>query len=92
MRVVLIVIVQPGADKNAGDGRVRGSFSAVEEGAHTLKQWRREFLGYFDTGGASNGGTEAIGLIEPARRVARRFSDPDNYRIRMLLIGGGLRL
>jgi len=45
------------------------------------------------THGANNGGTEAInGLIEPARRVARRFSDPDNYRIRMLLIGGGLRL
>jgi transposase len=26
----------------------------------TLKQWRTEFLGYFDTDGASNGGTEAI--------------------------------
>ena len=32
------------------------------------------------------------GLIELARRVARRFRDPDNYRLRMLLIGGGLRL
>ena len=31
----------------------------------TLRQWRREFLGYFDTGGANNGGTEAVnGLIE----------------------------
>lgn len=30
----------------------------------TLKQWRSEFLGYFDTNGASNGGTEAVnGLI-----------------------------
>jgi transposase len=26
----------------------------------TLKQWREAFLGYFDTSGASNGGTEAI--------------------------------
>ena len=26
----------------------------------TLNQWRREFLGYFDTGGANNGGTEAV--------------------------------
>lgn len=59
----------------------------------TLKQWRSEFLGYFDTGGASNGGTEAInGLIELHRRVARGFRNRDNYRLRMLLIGGGLRL
>ena len=26
----------------------------------TLKQWREAFLGYFDTNGASNGGTEAV--------------------------------
>ena len=59
----------------------------------TLNQWRDAFLGYFTTGGANNGGTEAInGLIELARRVARGFRDPDNYRLRMLLIGGGLRL
>jgi transposase len=57
----------------------------------TLKQWSREFLGYFDTNGASNGGTEAInGLIELHRRVARGFRNRDNYRLRMLLIGGGL--
>jgi len=36
----------------------------------TLKQWRTEFLGYFDTGGANNGGTEAVnGLIELHRRI-----------------------
>jgi len=59
----------------------------------TLKQWRREFLGYFDTSGANNGGTEAInGLIELHRRIARGFRNPDNYRLRMLLIGGGLQL
>ena len=47
----------------------------------TLNQWRDAFLGYFTTSGANNGGTEAInGLIELARRVARGFRDPDNYR------------
>ncbi len=57
----------------------------------TLKQWREAFLGYFDTDGASNGGTEAInGLIELHRRIARGFRNRDNYRLRMLLIGGGL--
>ena len=48
---------------------------------------------YFTTGGANNGGTEAInGLIELNRRVARGFRNRENYRLRMLLIGGGLRL
>jgi len=47
--------------------------------------------GYFDTDGASNGGTEAInGLIELHRRIARGFRNRNNYRLRMLLIGGGL--
>ena len=57
----------------------------------TLRQWRQPFLAYFETAGASNGGTEAInGLIELHRRVARGFRNRDNYRLRMLLIGGGL--
>ena len=57
----------------------------------TLKQWRDPFLAYFTTGGANNGGTEAInGLIELHRRVARGFRNRDNYRLRMLLIAGGL--
>jgi transposase len=57
----------------------------------TLKRWREAFLAYFDTRRASNGGTEAInGLIELHRRVARGFRNRDNYRLRMLLIGGGL--
>lgn len=57
----------------------------------TLKQWRQAFLAYFDTGRASNGGTEAInGLIELHRRVARGFRNREHYRLRMLLIGGGL--
>ncbi len=59
----------------------------------TLTTWRAEFLAYFDTGGASNGGTEAMnGLIELHRRIARGFRNRDNYRLRMLLIGGGLPL
>jgi transposase len=58
---------------------------------NTLKQWRTAFLAYFDTGRANNGGTEAInGLIELHRRVARGFRNRDHYRLRMLLIGGGL--
>jgi transposase len=56
------------------------------------QQWREAFLGYFDTNGASNGGTEAVnGLIELHRRIARGFPNRDNYRLRMLLIAGGLR-
>ena len=57
----------------------------------TLKQWRAAFLAYFTTGRSSNGGTEAVnGLIELHRRIARGFTNRDNYRLRMLLIGGGL--
>ena len=57
----------------------------------TLKKWRTAFLGYFTTAGASNGGTEAVnGLIELHRRIARGFRNRDNYRLRMLLIAGGL--
>ena len=55
----------------------------------TLKQWRDPFLAYFTTGRANNGGTEAVnGLIELHRRVAPGFRNLDNYRLRMLLIGG----
>jgi transposase len=57
----------------------------------TLKQWREAFLAYFDTDRASNGGTEAVnGLIELHRRIARGFRNRGNYRLRMLLIAGGL--
>ena len=58
----------------------------------TLKRWSAAFLAYFDTARSNNGGTEAVnGLIELHRRVARGFRNYDNYRLRMLLIGGGLR-
>lgn len=57
----------------------------------TLKRWRQAFLAYFDTARSNNGGTEAMnGLIELHRRVARGFRNRENYRLRMLLIGGGL--
>ncbi len=57
----------------------------------TLKQWADAFLNYFQTGGANNGGTEAVnGLIELHRRIARGFRNRENYRLRMLLIAGGL--
>ncbi|WP_198303508.1 ISL3 family transposase [Cellulomonas sp. PSBB021] len=59
----------------------------------TLRQWKDTYLGYFTTGGANNGGTEAInGIIELHRRIARGYRNPDNYRLRMLLVAGGLLL
>ncbi|WP_143180550.1 transposase, partial [Bowdeniella nasicola] len=55
------------------------------------KKWQKTILAYFDTDGASNGGTEAVnGLIELGRRIARGFRNLENYRLRMLLITGGL--
>lgn len=57
----------------------------------TLTRWKEAFLAYFTTSRANNGGTEAVnGLIELQRRIARGFRNRDNYRLRMLLIGGGL--
>ena len=57
----------------------------------TLAAWRQQFLAYFTTGRASNGGTEAInGIIELHRRIARGFRNPTNYRLRMILAAGKL--
>ena len=57
----------------------------------TLRRWRDAFLAYFTTGRSSNGGTEAInGIIELHRRLARGYRNRDNYRLRMLLVAGGL--
>ena len=57
----------------------------------TLRRWEAAFLAYFDTDGASNGGTEAVnGIIELGRRIARGFRNFEHYRLRMLLITGGL--
>ncbi|WP_311200462.1 MULTISPECIES: transposase [unclassified Kocuria] len=57
----------------------------------TLRRWRTALLAYLDTDGASNGGTEAInGIIELGRRIAGGFRNFEHYRLRMLLITGGL--
>ena len=57
----------------------------------TLRKWKDAILAYFDTAGANNGPTEAInGIIELGRRTARGYRNPTNYRLRMLLIVGGL--
>jgi transposase len=43
----------------------------------TLRAWRDQFLAYFTTERANNGGTEAInGIIELHRRIARGFRNP----------------
>ncbi|MCO4252586.1 ISL3 family transposase [Pseudarthrobacter sp. MDT3-9] len=58
----------------------------------SLRAWKAAILAYFDTGGASNGPTEAAnGVIETTRRVARGFRNFENYRIRNLLAAGGHR-
>lgn len=57
----------------------------------TLRAWRQQFLAYFTTSRANNGGTEAInGIIELHRRIARGFRNPANYRLRMILAAGCL--
>jgi hypothetical protein len=46
----------------------------------TLRSWRAQVLAYFDTGGVSNGGTEAINLlIEKTRRLAHGFRNFTHY-------------
>ncbi|HEY9522292.1 MAG TPA: transposase [Thermopolyspora sp.] len=58
----------------------------------TLRQWRTEILAYFDTGGVSNGGTEAInGVVEKTRRLAHGLRNFTNHRIRILLAADGTR-
>jgi transposase len=57
----------------------------------TLQAWRHQFLAYFTTDRANNGGTEAVnGIIELHRRIARGFRNPHNYRLRMILAAGRL--
>jgi transposase len=57
----------------------------------TLRAWRDQFLAYFTTERANNGGTEAInGIIELHRRIARGFRNPHNCRLRMILAAGRL--
>jgi transposase len=57
----------------------------------TLRAWREQFLAYFATARANNGGTEVVnGIIELHRRIARGFRNPANYRPRMILAAGRL--
>ncbi len=54
--------------------------------ARTIDAWREELLAYFDTGGISNGPTEAInGLIKKIKRIGHGFRNFANYRLRLLL-------
>ena len=54
--------------------------------ARTLDAWREELLAYFDTGGVSNGPTEAVnGLIKKIKRIGHGYRNFANYRLRLLL-------
>ena len=54
--------------------------------ASTIDAWRPELLAYFDTGGISNGPTEAMNLlIKKVKRTGHGFRNFDNYRLRLLL-------
>jgi transposase len=54
--------------------------------AGTIDSWRNELLAYFDTGGVSNGPTEATNLlIKKVKRSGHGFRNIDNYRLRLLL-------
>ena len=64
----------------------------VAQLGHTLKKWQKEFLAYFDTAGASNGGTEAVnGQLEHLRGTALGFRNLTNYIATSLLETGGFR-
>jgi len=52
--------------------------------ARMVDSWREELLVYFDTGGVSNGPTEAMNLLIK-KRVGHGFRNFDNYRLRLLL-------
>jgi transposase len=54
--------------------------------ARTIDGWRDELLAYFETGGISNGPTEAMNLlIKKVKRTGHGFRNFDNYRLRLLL-------
>jgi len=54
--------------------------------ARTIDSWRPELLAYFDTGGISNGRTEAVNLlIKKIKRIGHGFRNFHNYRLRLLL-------
>jgi hypothetical protein len=72
----------PEASRDRAERRLLRWFTAIAEPeipelvrlARTLDAWRQELLAYFDTGGVSNGPTEAVsGLIKKVKRVGRRL-------------------
>lgn len=90
----------PGREDRSGQGSTKHAvplrdcpITEIARLGRTLRQWKDAYLCYFATGGANNGGTEAgNGIIEPHRRIARGDRNPDNYRLRMLLVAGGVLL
>ena len=78
----LIVFFQHAADANVPE---------LTRLARTIDRWRNEVLAYHQTGGASNGPTEAVNLlIEKIRRIGHGYRNFDNYR-RRLLLGCGVQ-
>jgi hypothetical protein len=68
-----------------------GPIPEIARLGRTLNAWKQQFLAYFTTQRANNGGTEAInGIIELHRRIARGSTNPANYRLRMILAAGKL--
>lgn len=58
----------------------------------TLRAWRAQVLAYFDTDGATNGGTEAINhIIDKTHRLAHGFRTFTHHRLRILLAASGTR-
>jgi transposase len=53
--------------------------------ARTIDSGRAELLAYFDTGGVSNGPTEATNLLIKKIKRGHGFRNFDNYRLRLLL-------
>jgi transposase len=69
----------------------QSSVKEIRKLGRTLNRWREQFLNYFRAGKVSNGGAEALnGIIELHRRIGRGFTNPENYRLRMLAACGGL--
>jgi transposase len=53
--------------------------------ATTLSRWQDEILAYHHTGGVSSARVEAINLeVKNIKRVARGFTNFDNYRARII--------
>jgi hypothetical protein len=64
----------------------RDTIEAARDPAATIDAWHHELLAYFDTGGISNGPTEAMNaLIKKIKRGGHGFRNFSNYRLRLLM-------